>query len=267
MSREPFAMVPEQAITEMRCAMCLRIYCFLDLRQGSNGRPVRSIRYVGRELDVKTDTVRRHLEDHLEPLGWVHLSREKEHGSTVIDVVHNPSRKRHGAVSAASADSLADATRRRSADGSLPRTGPRTPGVPTRERAARRMGDPDSGSPDDRSGDPDSGSLRTPDAGHHSGPSGGSLPRSMRSGSGLPDCSAPSDGPETVTEKEALEQVWRHLVEQGADDTTATQLSTLVVQGRPFEPGDRINVDYLRQLRAEATGRLKAVRDRQAGWR
>lgn len=86
-------MISGWIIYEIACPNCLRIYCYLDLRQGSHGQPVRSASYVGRELKMKTDTVTAHL-DHLSGAGLVALSRKTANSSTTIELIHNPARKR-----------------------------------------------------------------------------------------------------------------------------------------------------------------------------
>lgn len=130
--RQKFAMVPEELILNARDADCLRIFAYLDLRQGDRGWPVRGQGRVARDLGLQRQTVAKHLR-HLEETGWVKVDRQPgSKKKQVATVVHNPARGRW-------ADGVS----------SLPE---RT----LRHRARSRMGAPDTPparpDPDDRSG-------------------------------------------------------------------------------------------------------------------
>ena len=91
--RQPFAMVPEELILGTPDDVCFRLYCYLDLRQGDKGWPVRGIQRVADELGLQRETVAKHLK-HLEKLGWVRVARERgTQRKHLAHVVHNPARK------------------------------------------------------------------------------------------------------------------------------------------------------------------------------
>jgi hypothetical protein len=89
--REPFGMIP-QSLIEALPAMALKLFCYLDLRQGENGWPVRGYRKVGRALGWKADTVA-HWAAFLAAHGIIDITGEGCQARTMA-VTHNPARKR-----------------------------------------------------------------------------------------------------------------------------------------------------------------------------
>lgn len=97
---EKWAMIPESIITgglpscqsTTARAMCLMLFCYLDLRQGARGWPVRGFRQVARKLGVQERTVSVAAKS-LAQDGLIELILTKPTSSSaVMRVVHNPAR-------------------------------------------------------------------------------------------------------------------------------------------------------------------------------
>lgn len=92
--KQRFAMVPEELILRAPDEHCLRIYAYLDLRQGAKGWPVRGIGKIGRDLGLARQTIAKHIA-HLEERRWVRADREPgSKKKLVVRVIHNPARSR-----------------------------------------------------------------------------------------------------------------------------------------------------------------------------
>ncbi len=100
--RERFAMLPESVITgelipgitTQRRLMAFLVYSYVDLKQGDDGWPVRSLRHIAKEIGVQERTVKEAVRT-LEEAGLVEVVRSgPPHKSTVVEIVHNPARGR-----------------------------------------------------------------------------------------------------------------------------------------------------------------------------
>ena len=97
--RDRFAMIPESLIvgelipgasTQLRTTMLL-VYCYLDLRQGERGWPVKGYRAVGKEIGLQERTVAKAAEA-LAKAGWIELTKTSPNGGVAMKVIHNPAR-------------------------------------------------------------------------------------------------------------------------------------------------------------------------------
>jgi hypothetical protein len=100
--REPFAMLPESVITgelepgvsTQARAMAVLLFCYLDLRQGKHGNPVRGYRYIATKLGVQERSVK-NAAAVLERCGLIEVTRSgPPYKSAVLRVIHNPARGR-----------------------------------------------------------------------------------------------------------------------------------------------------------------------------
>src|SRR5665213_2148181 len=96
----PFSMLPKELILGFPCLTCIPIYAYLDLRQGTSGRPAQGLQYVADQLGMQPRTLGVHL-GHLADAGWVRLTPDHDHSQTSkaksqvrMEVIHNPSRGR-----------------------------------------------------------------------------------------------------------------------------------------------------------------------------
>jgi hypothetical protein len=83
-----FAMVAEQALDDIECAECFKLYALAVLTFGQ----LTSIRKTAVRLGWKEETVRRHA-DHLKAAGWVELEQVSGHSAIRVTVIHDPARK------------------------------------------------------------------------------------------------------------------------------------------------------------------------------
>jgi hypothetical protein len=77
--------------------MCVKLYNYLDFRQGSRGHPVRGDQAIADALGCQARTVRTHAE-HLAGAGLIcihkFVTEGGAHKATEYEVIHNPGRKR-----------------------------------------------------------------------------------------------------------------------------------------------------------------------------
>lgn len=271
-SKEGWAKISGWIIYEVACPSCFRIYCYLDLRQGKDGNPVRGARYVARELKMKTDTVLKHL-DHLSDAGLVRLSRKTDNGSTTIELIHNPARNR-SSPSAVPVEPSRGRARLRP-------TSPPPQRFPPPEPVGINENVPYSGTV---SSEPCSPSL-SPNGGHSvSQMEDNPVPRC-----GTPPC--PDEGRDPVAEQEtgsrsacrsegrstssssgslpsvpvspddAIRLIFKHLIETlDAPEAVATEIATNLVNGRPFYDDGSVDPGQIQHWKAMARGQLRAVR-------
>ena len=90
---DKFAMIPESLIVSGISATALRLYCYLDLRQGTDGYAVRGSRWIGKKLGVDARTVRSAARE-LKEAGWIRIRSGLGTQSHTYEVSHNPSRRR-----------------------------------------------------------------------------------------------------------------------------------------------------------------------------
>lgn len=86
--KEVWAMVPESVLLG-DCDDCVRLFGFLDLKQGARGRPFKGIRALQAVFGWHRPKVRIHL-DHLEERGLVTVEKKGNHKAQFR--VHNPAR-------------------------------------------------------------------------------------------------------------------------------------------------------------------------------
>jgi hypothetical protein len=98
--QEPFAMVPRQVILCCRDPMCLALYTYLDLRQGQYGPPPHGLQHIADNIGITYNTLKVHLE-HLVEDGFARvtpklgtLSATESKRQAIVEVIHNPSRRR-----------------------------------------------------------------------------------------------------------------------------------------------------------------------------
>lgn len=98
--QEKWAKIPESlivreflpGISSQQQSTALRLYCYLDLRQGARGRPVKGFRSVGRLLGLQERTVATAARA-LAKAGLIELTLTKPKAtSAVMKVIHNPAR-------------------------------------------------------------------------------------------------------------------------------------------------------------------------------
>jgi hypothetical protein len=92
-------MIPRSVIDNLQCAVCFRIYVYLDERQGLKGRAVRGKGAIEKALGLDARAVKHHLLDHLSPSGLIHIEPNPlEPGvrwsECRFPVAHNPARAR-----------------------------------------------------------------------------------------------------------------------------------------------------------------------------
>ena len=84
-------------LTESADPMCQKLFDYLDMRQGTRGRPARGDQAIADALGCQARTVRVYAE-HLAGAGWVrihkHVTDTGGHKATEYEVIHNPGRKR-----------------------------------------------------------------------------------------------------------------------------------------------------------------------------
>lgn len=99
---EKWAMIPESlivgellpGISSQQQASALRLYCYLDLRQGANGWPVKGFRTVAKAIGMQPRTVSMAAKN-LETAGLIELTvTAPVPTSAVMRVIHNPARSR-----------------------------------------------------------------------------------------------------------------------------------------------------------------------------
>jgi hypothetical protein len=88
--REHYAMTPESLVYG-GCDGCLRVFDYLDLKQGDSNRPVRGVRSIARELRRSRAFVDEHLA-HLVRDGYVAKLPGRSSRSAATYVVMNPAR-------------------------------------------------------------------------------------------------------------------------------------------------------------------------------
>ncbi len=90
-------MVAESITAGLRCGDCLRLYTYLDRRQGNGTWAVKGVNEVADSLTWLVDTAKKHLRRHLAEVGIVVLDPEPAPtwGNTVVRVVHAPARRRY----------------------------------------------------------------------------------------------------------------------------------------------------------------------------
>jgi hypothetical protein len=93
----PYTMTARSVVVGLRCGDCVRIYLYLDLRQGTRvARAVRGCQEVADHLGWTLRTAKKHLR-HLADAGLIVLDPEPRGawGNTVVRIVHQPARARY----------------------------------------------------------------------------------------------------------------------------------------------------------------------------
>jgi len=92
---DPFAMVPRSLICSGLDPTCLRLFAFLDSRQGIRGFPHRGLGVAADALGVQERTLGDHAK-HLVDFGVIEMTTDETkpgQGVKVFRVIHNPARK------------------------------------------------------------------------------------------------------------------------------------------------------------------------------
>lgn len=85
-------MIPKSIICSGLDDGCVRLFAYLDMRQGANGWAHRGTGTAGQDLGWQERTVSNHV-DHLVEAGIVRVERDGEKSKKVLVVVHSPARK------------------------------------------------------------------------------------------------------------------------------------------------------------------------------
>ena len=95
-------MIPESLVTgellpgisSQASAIALRLYAYLDLKQGKNGFAMRGLRYIAKQTGLQERSVR-NAALNLEAAGVIEIDRQG--GATkswILNLIHNPARER-----------------------------------------------------------------------------------------------------------------------------------------------------------------------------